>query len=56
MKTRLRHSVYWIAVALSLPLALFAIAGAWLSEHLEPLYGRLRRWAYQERYYRRGRE
>lgn len=53
MKNRLRHGLYWVAVAFGLPLILFAIAGHWTHEHLQPVYMRLRRWTHQDRYGRR---
>lgn len=53
MKIRLRHGIYWVAVAFGLPLILFAIAGTWLNERLEPQYGKLRRWTHQDKYGRR---
>ena len=48
----LRHAVYWVAVGAGIIPILYAISGAWLNEHLEPLYGQLRTWAWQERYVR----
>lgn len=53
MRIKLRHGLYWVAVAFGLPLILFAIGGIWLNDHLEPLYGKLRSWTYRDRYGRR---
>jgi hypothetical protein len=52
VKTRLRHAAWkaalWLGwVTLAIPLAL---AGSWLERTLEGLYGKVRRWAYQEEY------
>jgi hypothetical protein len=52
VKTRLRHGIYWVAVAFGLPLILFAAAGSLLNDYLEPLYGKLRTWTHQDRYMR----
>ena len=50
MKIRLRHSVYWLAVAVGIVPILFAIAGSSLHDRLEPAYGWLRSWTHQDRY------
>jgi hypothetical protein len=52
IEIRLRHGIYWAMVVVGILPILFAICGTWLNEHLEPMYGRLRTWCYQERYHR----
>jgi hypothetical protein len=52
VKTRLRHAAYWAFTAVVfLPFLVLAIA-ARLFERLDDFCGRVRSWAYQERYAR----
>lgn len=50
--TKPKHFLYWVLVLLTIPVILLGIAGQWLNENLEPLYGAAKRWCYSELYCR----
>lgn len=50
MKNRLRHSVYWLAVAVGFVPAVITVAAERAGKWMERKYFKLRRWTHQDKY------